>query len=125
MPKTPLDALAEHYAAGLADLNPVAATEIGLPGYTDKLPDYSQEGANALDDLQAATLAKLDELQSENVQDEVTRDALVERLTVDRQLHATGVVELNNIASPVQDIRATFDLMPTDTVEDWHNIAAR
>src|SRR5699024_11477973 len=44
---------------------------------------------------------------------------------VDRGVQATGVVELNNIASPVQDIRATFDLMPTETTEDWQNIAAR
>ena len=125
MPKTPLDALAERYAAGLAELNPVAATEIGLTGYADKLPDYSQDGHDALDELQATTLAQLEATQSHNVQDEVTRDALVERLTVDRQLHATGVVELNNIASPVQDIRATFDLMPVATAEDWRNIAAR
>lgn len=125
MSETPIDTLAERYAAGLAELNPVAATEIGLPGYADKMPDYSQDAADALDDLQATTLRELDGLPTQNAQDEVTRDALIERLSVDRELHATGVVELNNIASPVQDIRATFDLMPTETTEDWQNIAAR
>lgn len=125
MPKTSIDTLAERYAAGLAELDPVAATEIGLPGYADKLPDYSPEGAAAHDELQTRTLTQLEELQAVNAQDEVTRDAMIERLTVDRELYATGVVELNNIASPVQEIRATFDLMPTDTAEDWHNIAAR
>src|SRR5690625_4573014 len=125
MSETPIDTLAEPYAAGLTELNPVAATEIGLPGYADKMPDYSQDAADALDDLQATTLRELDGLPTQNAQDEVTRDALIERLSVDRELHATGVVELNNIASPVQDIRATFDLMPTETTEDWQNIAAR
>lgn len=125
MSKTSIDALAEEYAAGLAELDPVTATEIGLPGYADKMPDYSQDGAEALDALQARTLQQLRGLESENSQDEVTCNALVERLTVDRDLHATGVVELNNISSPVQDIRATFDLMPTTTAEDWHNVAAR
>lgn len=125
MPKTPIDALAERYAADLAELDPVTATEIGLPDYADKLPDYSQDGADALDQLQARVLTELKGMEPENFQDTVTRDALIERLTVDRQLHATGVVELNNIASPVQDIRATFDLMPTQTHEDWRNIAAR
>jgi uncharacterized protein (DUF885 family) len=125
MPNTPIDALAERYATGLAALDPVTATEIGLPGYADKMPDYSQDGADALDELQAQTLGQLDGLTPQNPQDEVTRAALVERLTVDRQLHATGVVELNNIASPVQEIRATFDLMPTETEDDWRNIASR
>ena len=125
MPQTSIDALAEDYARQLADLNPVAASEIGLDGYADKLPDYSPEGAAALDALQADTLQRLQTLNPESDQDRVTQDALVERLTVDRQLYATGVVPLNNIASPVQDIRSTFDLMPTDTAEDWCNIAAR
>lgn len=125
MPKTPIDALADEYAASLADLNPIAASEIGLAGYADQMPDYSADGAAALDELQANVLSKLDDLAVENSQDHVTRDALTERLTVNRQLHATGVVELNNIASPVQDIRAVFDLMPTATPEDWHNIAVR
>ncbi len=125
MPETPIDALAEDYARQLADLNPVAASEIGLTGYADKLPDYSPAGAEALDSVQAHTLERLNGLRPQSPQDQVTHDALVERLTVDRQLHATGVVPLNNIASPVQDIRATFDLMPTDTAVDWRNIAAR
>lgn len=125
MPETSLDALAEDYARQLADLYPVAASEIGLAGYADKLSDYSPEGAAALDALQADVLRRLDKLVPESNQDHVTQDALVERLTVDRQLYATGVVPLNNIASPVQDIRATFDLMPTETPEDWSNIAAR
>ena len=125
MPETSIDALAERYAAGLAELDPVSATEIGLPGYADKLPDYSPDGAAALDELQGRTLTQLHGLTAANAQDEVTRSAMIERLTVDRELYATGVVELNNIASPVQDIRSTFDLMPTDTAEDWGNIAAR
>ena len=33
--------------------------------------------------------------------------------------------ELNNIASPAQEIRAIFDLMPTDTAGQWDHIAGR
>lgn len=64
MSETPIDTLAERYAAGLTELNPVAATEIGLPGYADKMPDYSQDAADALDDLQATTLRELDGLST-------------------------------------------------------------
>lgn len=125
MPQTPIDVLAEEYATALAALYPTTASEIGVAGYADKLPDYSQDGATAADDLNADILAKLSGLNIENEQDQITHDALVERLTVERQLHATGVVELNNIASPVQEIRSTFDLMPTESIYDWENIAAR
>ncbi len=37
----------------------------------------------------------------------------------------THLRDLNVIASPAQDIRATFDLMPTATVEDWSTISDR
>src|SRR5690606_40098603 len=33
--------------------------------------------------------------------------------------------QLNNIASPVQEMRDVFDLMPTSTPEHWENIALR
>lgn len=125
MSQSPIDALAEQYAARLAEFHPVSASEIGLVEYADKMPDYSQEAADALDTVNAGVLAQLDELEIESAKDQITKDALAERLVVERQLHATGVVDLNNIASPVQDIRSTFDLMPTATAEDWNNIAAR
>lgn len=125
MSKTSIDALAEVYAAQLAKHHPTVASEIGVTGYADKMPDYSQDGADAVDALNSEVLTKLASLEVENTNDQVTADALIERLTVDRQLHSTGVVELNNIASPVQEIRSTFDLMPTESTDDWENIAAR
>lgn len=125
MSETPIDALAEEYAAQLAAVHPVAASQIGIAGYADQLPDYSSDAAEQLDELNASVLAKLETLPIQTAQDQVTTDALTERLTVERQLHATGVVPLNNIASPVQGIRSTFDLMPTTTPQDWRNVAAR
>ena len=42
-------------------------------------------------------------------------------------IRATGADEarLNNIHSPVQDVRDVFDLMPTASADDWAMIAAR
>lgn len=125
MSQSPIDALAEQYATRLADFHPVVASELGLIEYADQMPDYSQETADALDAVHADILTRLADLEPENSTDHTTKAALLERLTVDRQLHATGIVELNNIASPVQDIRSTFDLMPTAAVQDWENIAVR
>lgn len=125
MSHTAIDQLAEDYATQLAELFPIEASEIGLAGYADRMTDYSPEAADELDARQAQVLRDLDGLRSENSIDEVTREALTERLTVDRQLHATGVVSMNNLASPLQTIRSTFDLMPTTTTQDWEHIAAR
>ena len=59
--------------------------------------------------------------------DAVTLDAMRERLGLQLEIHESGwdEAELNNIASPAQDIRAIFDLMPTDTAQDWEHIAGR
>ncbi len=59
--------------------------------------------------------------------DAVTLDAMRERLGLQIEIHESGwdEADLNNIASPAQDIRAIFDLMPTDTAEHWAHIAGR
>ena len=59
--------------------------------------------------------------------DAVTLDAMRERLGLQLEIHASGwdAAELNNIESPAQDIRAIFDLMPTDSAEHWEHIAGR
>ncbi len=53
--------------------------------------------------------------------DVVTLAAMRERLGVQLDLHDAGldVGELNVIASPLQSMRDVFDLMPTDTDDDW------
>ena len=50
-----------------------------------------------------------------------------ERIGLDLELHDAGenLRDLNNIASPVQGLRDVFDIMATDSVEDWENIASR
>ncbi|WP_231980185.1 DUF885 family protein [Tessaracoccus coleopterorum] len=59
--------------------------------------------------------------------DEVTRAAMIERLSLEIELHDAGesYADLNNLASPLQAIRAVFDLMPTATTDDWADVAAR
>src|SRR6478752_6793370 len=50
-----------------------------------------------------------------------------ERLGLQLEIHESGwdLAELNNIASPPQEIRSIFDLMPTDTAAQWDHIAGR
>ncbi|MFJ3957576.1 DUF885 domain-containing protein [Arthrobacter sp. NPDC090010] len=125
--KSAIDSVADEYTARLLELDPNTATSLGLPGHESEYPDYSPAGHEAFARLDRETLDQLESLQADDSVDQVTLDAMRERLGLALEHHASGwrLAELNNIASPVQDIRAVFDLMPTDTEEQWKHIAAR
>jgi len=126
-PKTAIDQLADSYTARLLELDPALATSLGLPGHESEYPDFSPAGLEAFARLDQETLNALDGLEPVDDVDRVTLDAMRERLGLALERHASGwtLAELNNIASPAQDIRAIFDLMPTDTEEHWKHIAGR
>ncbi|HEU5271695.1 MAG TPA: DUF885 domain-containing protein [Jatrophihabitans sp.] len=124
---TPVDRLAEEYLTALAELDPIMATTNGVTGYDDRMPDLSPDGHAARAELTQRTLAGLDGTAPADETDRVTVAALRERLDVLAQMYELGMPqsELNNIVSPVQDVRAVFDLLPTDTVADWTVVARR
>jgi uncharacterized protein (DUF885 family) len=124
---TTVDTLAETHLAAQAELDPVLATQVGIPGYDDRLPDFSPDGHTARAELNRRTLGSLDAAVLEDEADRVTIAAMRERLGVQQTMYDLGMLqyELNNIVSPVQDVRAVFDLMPVDTVADWATVARR
>ncbi|UXM93064.1 DUF885 domain-containing protein [Paenarthrobacter sp. JL.01a] len=126
-PKSAIDAVADAYTEKLIELNPSFATTLGLPGHETEYQDYSQAGAAAHAQAARDALESLAALEPADETDAVTLDAMRERLGLDLEIHASGwdAADLNNIASPAQDIRAIFDLMPTDTAEQWEHIAGR
>ena len=124
---TPIDAVAEAYITQYAILDPLAATAIGLTGHDHEMTDFSPVGLAARAELTRSTLRSLDGLSAADDVDELTLAAMRERLGLEVELFDSGEMHryLNNIASPVQNLRDIFDVMPTDTVESWSNIAAR
>jgi len=129
---TPLDAAADAYVVRAAALDPIAATFMGLPGHDHELPDLSPAGHEARADLDRALLRELDELEASGRApvddvDRVTLAAMRERVGLALELHGAGEPQasLNNIESPVQQLRDLFDVVPTGTVEAWENVAAR
>ncbi|GGO94748.1 DUF885 domain-containing protein [Actinomyces gaoshouyii] len=127
-PRTPtaVDAVAERYAERLAALSPEFALYSGLPGRLGALDDYSPAGFSALADLRAQTLAALDTAAPVDDVDRVTIAAMRERFGVEDELHEAGedLRALNNIASPIQTIRDTFDNHPMATAGDWESFAS-
>ncbi|MDT0169966.1 DUF885 domain-containing protein [Pseudarthrobacter sp. BRE9] len=126
-PHTRIDAVADNYTDTLIRLNPTFATTLGLPGHETEYQDFSPAGIAGFAEAAREALVALEDLEPEDDVDAVTLDAMRERLGLQLLIHASGweYADLNNIASPAQDIRAIFDLMPTDTEQDWEHIAGR
>jgi uncharacterized protein (DUF885 family) len=124
---TAVDRIANGYLDESLALHPAKATRIGVPGYDHLLTDYSPDGIAARTELDRRTLGRLDAAVAEDAIDRVSVEAMRERLGIAVELAESGADEsdLNVIASPVQDVRSVFDLMPTETAEHWATIAAR
>ncbi|MBH77056.1 MAG: DUF885 domain-containing protein [Dehalococcoidia bacterium] len=119
--------LGDAYVEELAALHPNAATSLGISGHEEELTDYSRDGFDQRDQLTRNTLARLEDLPLEENGDRLLREIMREVLTVDIELHETGdyLAGLNVLASPLQGLRSTFDLMPTEGEADWATIARR
>lgn len=126
-PHTAIDAVADAYTETLIRLDPSLATTLGVPGSETEFQDFSPAGLAEFDAAARETLAALDGLEPKDDVDAVTLDAMRERLGLQLEIHASGwdAAALNNIESPAQNIRAIFDLMPTDSAEHWEHIAGR
>ncbi|WP_432483860.1 DUF885 domain-containing protein [Kineococcus esterisolvens] len=124
---TALDAIAEDHFAALLRLQPALALSVGAPDPAPGLGDRSPAGLAELAGLARTTLAAVDAAPVTDDVDRVTAAALRERLGVELELHEAGedLGELNVIASPVQDLRMVFDLVPTGSGDDWADVARR
>jgi uncharacterized protein (DUF885 family) len=119
--------IANSYVDDYVRLAPTIATALGIPGHDDQLPDLSPEGCAARSDLTKAALREVAGVEPADEREQVAKAVFTERLGVEAELHDAGLVEgdLNVLASPAQDLRETFDLMPAATADDWATIAAR
>ncbi|WP_353361320.1 DUF885 family protein, partial [Mycobacterium sp.] len=124
---TAVDAIAERYLDTFASLDPCAATEMGVVGHDDDITDYSPDGVAARVDAARSTLRDLEGAGPVDDVDRVTIAAMRERLglQIERNDARLDVGDLNVIASPLQSMRDVFDLMATDTDEDWALIGRR
>ncbi|KQR25342.1 DUF885 domain-containing protein [Microbacterium sp. Leaf151] len=124
---TPIDTIADAWVDTLAEREPTLATYIGRFEHNGRFGDYSPEGAEALIAEARSTRAALAAADAVDSIDTVTKMDLGRELDLMVEQHEakTHLRDLNVIASPAQDIRATFDLMPTATVDDWATISTR
>lgn len=128
-PRTPtaIDQIAEAWVDDIAEMLPTVATYIGRFEHNGRLEDLSPAGHEARYRAAQATLAALEAAEPVDEVDVVTKADLAGDLRLSIELYEAGahLRDLNVIASPPQDLRSVFDLMPTDTIEDWTLISDR
>ncbi len=125
---TPIDAVAEKWVTTLADLAPTLATYIGLDrGKLGTWGDYSPAGIDAMAEAAKSVIAELEATDVVDEVDRVTKEDLLGTLRLELEKHDLDFAlrDVNVLASPVQEFRETYDIMPTETEEDWANIASR
>lgn len=132
-----LDASCDNFAHDLAALSPTEATAMGIPGFDAELQDFSPEYYASVADRMREMIADLDALDdgTDDSDDDddfdevdyVTAAVIRNRLCLELDLHHHGedIRNLNNLESPVQIIRDTLSLMPTETPEQREALASR
>ncbi|MCX7521657.1 DUF885 domain-containing protein [Microbacterium sp. STN6] len=124
---TPIDTIAEEWVDTELDLNPEYRVYLGREGHEGEYADYSPAGAERQVAAERQALAKIRAAEPVDEVDRITKLDLTRELELAVEKHEAGFAQrdLNVIASPVQGLRDIFDLVPTDTENDWANIATR
>ena len=124
---SPVYSLSDDYINTVAELDPAAATYMGIAGHDHKMTDFSPEGHDARANNDRQTLAKLNALDSSASSDRLAAGVLRESLEISSAEYEANehLVSIRVIAGDVDAARAIFDLMPTDTAEQWSVIAER
>ncbi|MDR5700658.1 DUF885 domain-containing protein [Agromyces aerolatus] len=124
---THVDRIAEGWVDTVVELSPTTGTYIGRREADTKLPDLSPEGHEQAVQAARDALAALRAATPADDVDRVTVADLGSELELAIEEHEAGLHlrDLNVIASPAQELREVFDLMATDSVDDWERIATR
>jgi uncharacterized protein (DUF885 family) len=119
--------ICDAYTDDFVRLDPTTATELGVPGHDDRWPDLSPEGNAEIADLARRALADVAAVEPADDAERIAKAVFTERLGVAVDMYDAGLddADLNVLASPPQNLRSTFDLMPTGTADEWSTIATR
>lgn len=124
---SPVYQLSDSYIEESAALDPATATYLGIAGYDHLMTDFSPAGHEARAELDRKTLTRLNELDASSDDDRLAAGVLREALELSSLEHQAGehLRAIRIIAGDVDSARSIFDLMPTDTAEQWNVIGQR
>ena len=119
--------IADGFVETLAELNPIVATYLGVPGYDHLMPDYSPDGSQRSYVAEQDVSRRIQEERAETLRERRCSETVQEEMSWSIDQHEAGLhySGMNILHSPVQSLRQIFDLMPRSSTEDWQNIASR
>ncbi|WP_043841311.1 DUF885 domain-containing protein [Amycolatopsis taiwanensis] len=119
--------ISDQFVDDFAAADPVAASEFGIAGHEEELTDYTPDGHAARAALAQRSLDAIRPVEPADAAERVAKAVFTERLGLTVELHEAGqdLAQLNAIASPAAEMRMVFDLMPTETEQQWATIATR
>ena len=124
---TAIDDLASKYFNEILAIDPQLVTYLGINASETALNDYSSDGYRTRAELARNYLAHLHKLQPETPADQIAKDSMTERLEFEVLSDEAGerYLDMNVIASPLQELRMAFDLMTHESEEQWATTARR
>ena len=124
---SPVYSLSDNYINTVAELDPAAATYMGIAGHDHEMTDFSPAGHDTRAQNDLHTLAKLNTLDTSASSDRLAAGVLRESLEISGAEYEANehLASIRVIAGDVDAARSIFDLMPTDTAEHWAVIAER
>lgn len=124
---SPVFDLSDRHIDRVAALDPGAATYLGITGHDHEMTDFSPAGHAAREDHARRVLAELATLPATTDDDRLAAGVLRESLESEIMSYDGGehLRSIRPIAGDMDSARSVFDLMPTDTADDWGVIAER
>ncbi|MFW0790457.1 DUF885 domain-containing protein [Gordonia sp. CPCC 205333] len=125
--RSAIDEIADEYLATAARLDPLFATEAGIAGYDHLLTDFGPQASAERADAARAAITDLAATTVIDDVDRVTVATMISTLRRQIDLYDAGesIGDLNVIASPLQSVRDSFDLLPVDTIEQRDSFVQR
>jgi len=122
-----VDEICNRYVSDLVAHSPMLGTDLGRDDRPSELDDLSPDGLAETHRITTEALAAVRATSPGSPGAEVAASTFIERSQVEVDRYDAGLVHagLNVMHSPVQAVRQVFDLMPTETDDDWANVAAR
>jgi uncharacterized protein (DUF885 family) len=122
-----VDARTDRYVEELCALDPLIATYVGVAGHDAELPDLSPDGMAAVEELNRTAYADVAAIKPVDEREQVAKEAFLERVGLDIEFTEAQLDRkfVSVITSGIHNLREVFDLMPTDTEDDWAAIGAR
>lgn len=119
--------ISDWYVEALAAAHPNMANSLGIAGRETELTDYSPDGHEERSAIRRRAETALRDAQIASERDRVARDVMLERFDYEAELESQRehLRSLNILASPLQNTRQVFDLMPRETEEDHARIVER